>query len=177
MKTRDIIAAIKAVQKAKTKLEKMNETYPRKYKEELEEVGKTVIAQWYATYEPVFYNRDRSLYHAFRVDLRGTDYSVDFDSAYLEHGSLSSLIFENSFMQGYHGGVSSGKGHPQPGMPYWRTPIPSFVDWGRPAIRSFSPYYRMVFEMNKKIKEIDKEKQEEFDKTINKVENALSKLY
>ena len=173
MKTRDIIAAIKSVENAKLKLEKMNKVYPKKYKEELEEVGKSVVAQWYATYDPIFYRRGGSLYHAFKVYLNGLDYGVDFDYRFIGN----EIIFENSFMQGYHGGAIGGEEHPHPGIPYWRTPIPSFTDWGRPAKRSFSPYSRMVSEMNKKIKEIDEEKQREFDNVINRVEKAILKLY
>lgn len=178
MKTRDIIAAINAVKKAKTKLEKMNEKYPKLYKEELEETGKHVIAEWYASYNPIYYNRNRSLYHAFRVNLDGLNYSVDFDAAFIGN----EIIFENSFMEGYHGGARSGvtelgEPHPAPGIPYWKTPIPEFTHWGRPALRSFSPYTRMTAEMNKVIKKIDKEKQQEFDGIIEKASKAIEKLY
>ena len=173
MRTRDIIAAINAIKKAKTKLEKMNEVYPKRYAEELYLIGDDVITRWYSQYDPILYDRSGSLYNAFKVNLNGTDYSVDFDASFLGN----EIIFENSFMQGYHGGAYKGKYHPHPGIPYWRTPIPQFTEWGRPAKRSFSPYTKMVLEMNKKIKEIDNEKQKEFDSVMSKVYKAVERLY
>jgi len=187
MRTRDIISAIKNVKKAKIKIERMNKIYPKRYAEELYLIGDNVITQWYSSYNPIFYNREGRLYKAFKVRLHGTEYSVDFDSSFIGNN----IIFENSFMQGYHGGAYKGTikikdefgkiiktiPHPHPGIPYWLTPFPQFTEWGRPAKRSFSPYTRMVSEMNKKIKEIDDEKQAEFDTIMLKVEKAINRLY
>ena len=178
MRIREIRAAILAIEKAKTKFKKIDEVYPKRYKEELEETGRSVIAEWYATYEPIVYVRNRSLYHAFRVNLDGTRYSVDFEPEFLDND----IIFWNSFMEGYHGGARDGvtglgEPHPSPGTPYWKTPIPEFTHWGRPAMRSFSPYNRMVSEMNKTIKRLDKEKETEIEKIINKVNNVIDRLY
>lgn len=173
MRTRDILSAINNVKKAKVKIEEMNKRYPKKYKEELEMIGDDVITQWYSTYDPIFYNRSGDLYDAFRVNLDGVNYRVDFDSSLMDGNEY---IFENSFMKGYHGGAISGDGHPNPGIPYWRTPHPWYYEWGRPAFRSFSPYNRMINLMNKKIRKLDKEKQDEFDKIIEKVNNSINKL-
>lgn len=178
MRIRDINAAINCVQKAITKIEKLNKLYPQRYKEELEEVGNSVIDQWYETYDPIVYERTGSLYNAFKVTLNGTDYNVSFDSSFIGN----KIIFYNSFMEGYHGGAKSGKTkfgepHPAPGIPYWKTPIPEFTHWGRPAMRSFSPYTRMMSEMKKRIKQIDKEKQDEFDSIMAKVRRAVEKIY
>lgn len=150
----------------------MNEKYPKKYRDELEEIGRSVISEWYATYDPIFYNRQMGLKHAWRVNLHGTNYSVEFGPELMDasHRVGNDYIFENSFMNGYHGGAMHN------GIPYWRTPYPDFVAWGRPALRSFSPYSRMVSEMNRKIKEIDKEKQDEFDQIINKVQKSINRL-
>jgi hypothetical protein len=173
MRTRDIIEVIHVVENAKKKIDKMNEKYPKKYRDELEEIGRSVISEWYATYDPIYYhNRQMGLKHAWKVSLNGTNYSVEFgpelmDSSY--HQSTE-IIFNNAFMDGYHGGSFHN------GIPYWRTPYPDFTEWGRPALRSFSPYSRMVSEMNKKIKEIDKQKQDEFDQIINKVQKSINRL-
>lgn len=172
MRTRDILEVIKTTERAKKRIENMNKKYPQKYKEELEEIGRSVISEWYATYDPIFYNRQMGLKHAWRVVLNGTNYRVDFDPELMDssYDIDNEYIFENSFMNGYHGGAIHN------GIPYWRTPYPEFTAWGRPALRSFSPYSRMVSEMNRKIKEIDKEKQDEFDKEIAKVQRAINRL-
>lgn len=173
MRIRELESAILEIQKAKKSFEEMNKKYPKKYAEELYLVGDNIITEWYSQYDPIFYERSGSLYNAFKVNLNGVNYSVEFDSSFIDGNEL---IFQNSFIEGYHGGAKSGENHPSPGIPYWRTPIPQFTEWGRPAKRSFSPYIRMIQEMNKKIKEIDKEKQEEYDKIIEKVEKKINKL-
>ena len=175
-RVRDILAALRAVEKLEKKLNDMNKKYPLKYKEELERIGDHVITDWYSTYEPIFYNRRGSLYNAFRVNLNGTDYSVEFDYNLLGGDKVNELIFENSFIRGYHGGAADGVGHPNPGVPYWRTPYPLLTNWGRPALRSFSPYTRIVSEMNKKIREIDGDKQDEFNKAVNKVYKIINRF-
>ena len=178
MKTRNIVRAINSVKSAKKKLEKMNRVYPERYKDELEDVGKFVTAKWYASYDRLFYRPIESLFDAFRVNLDGTDYSVEFDSSFMDTGrDNDDYIFENSFMQGYHGGAVSGPGHPSPGIPYWRTPYPALTFWGRPALRSFSPYNRMVSEMKRTIKEIDEDKQAEFDRIVERVNRNINKLF
>ena len=172
MRTRDILRAIKVAENAKRKLDDMNKKYPKRYKEELEEIGKSVISEWYATYDPIYYDRQMGLKHAWKVSLNGMDYRVDFGYELMDtnYHQNTEIVFNNAFMNGYHGGSFNN------GIPYWRTPYPEFTAWGRPALRSFSPYTRMVSEMNRKIKEIDKEKQDEFDKEIEKVQKAINRL-
>lgn len=177
MRTRDIQAVMNKIIWAKKQFEKMNEKYPKKYAEELYLVGDNVITEWYSTYDPIFYNRSGSLYNAFKIDIGKDNGNIEFDSSLM---GGNDIIFENSFMNGYHGGAIKGPGHPNPGIPYWRTPIQPierrFKEWGRPALRSFSPYYRMISKMNKKIKEINKEKQKEYDEISDKVEKLIKKL-
>ena len=173
MRTRDAIAAIKAIDKAINKIEKMNKKYPKMYKDELERVGDHIITEWYSKYDPIFYDRYGGLYNAFVVRLTGTNYSVYFGSSLMKdvYNQSVNWIYKNSFIEGYHGGSRHN------GIPYWRTPYPNYTAWGRPALRSFSPYYRMVKEMNKKIKEIDKLKQDEFDSVLNRVKKSINRLF
>lgn len=179
MKTRDIDRAIIAVKKAQVKIDKMNSIYPKLYYNTLNEIGKHVISQWYASYDPIYYNRQLSMKHAFKVELYGTDYSVVFDSDLINgytHNQDNDYIYDIVFMQGYHGGLTYGDGHPHVGIPYWRTPFPQLNRWGRPAKRSWSPYYEMVNQMNRAIKNIDSKKQKEFDSIINKVQLAINRI-
>lgn len=184
MKTRDIERAINATIKAKSKIEKMNMIYPKLYYNELNEIGKHVISKWYATYEPIYYHRQMSLKHAYDVKLHGTDYSVVFDSSLIssfQHHQDNDYIYQIAFIEGYHGGdtfggESKGSPHPHPGIPYWRTPFPYFTSWGRPAKRSWSPYYEMVNQMNNAIKKLDNKKQKEFDEIIKNVQAAINRI-
>lgn len=172
MKTRDILDAIKTVEKAIKKIDLMNKKYPLIYKEELERVGDHVITDWYSTYDPIIYDRYGGLYKAFTVQLKGTIYSVYFGATLMDNVYHQSVnwIFKNSFIEGYHGGSRHN------GIPYWRTPYPELSNWGKPAKRSFSPYYRMINEMNKKIQEIDKTKQNEYDDVMKKVKKSIYRL-
>lgn len=172
MRRRDIISAIKTTEKAIEKVGKMNEKYPLMYKEELERIGNDVITEWYSKYDPYFYDRYGGLYNAFVVRLQGANYSVYFGASLMNdvYHQSTNWIFKNSFIEGWHGGSRHN------GIPYWRTPHPDYTNWGRPAKRSFSPYYRMISEMEKKIKEIDKAKQKEFDEIVFKVKKAINRL-
>ena len=185
MRIRDIERAIHAVERAQNKLIEFDKKYPIKYKKELERVAERTITQWYNSYlTPIVYDRAESLYHAYKIEIIGTDIHIDFDSSYMDEyvgRDVNSLIYENSFVSGYHGGASSGttkngQSHPHPGIPYWKTPIPKFTNWGRPALRSFSPYYRIKNLMDQKIKEIDKEKDREWQKEIDNIKRCISKL-
>lgn len=179
MKTRNLDRAIASIIKAKGKIEKMNEIYPKLYYDELNEIGKHVISMWYATYDPIYYHRQMSLRNAYLVSLEDTEYSVRFDSSLINaysHHQDNDYIYELTFIQGYHGGDTIGQNHPNKGIPYWRTPFPQLTNWGRPAKKSWSPYYMMVSEMKKKIKEIDKKKQTEFNKVMNKVQKSINRL-
>lgn len=174
MRTRDIISVINNLKKAKAQLEKMNKVYPKRYVEELYLIGDEVITQWYSSYDPFFYDRRGSLYEMFEVKLDGTNYIVKFNNDNL--GGFEEYIYNLTFIEGYHGGARGGENHPKDGVPYWRTPYPFFSRWGRPALRSFSPYYRMVNRMKTKIKEIDTEKQKEYDQIIEKAMKSINKL-
>ena len=178
MRMRDLDRAIKAIEKAQKKIDKMNEKYPKLYQTELDELGKTIIAQWYASYDPIYYQRTRSLYHAFDVSLDGSLLVIDFDREYMDNyisRQYNEWIYENSFENGYHGGAIPKDGS-RGNIPYWRTPYPELTRWGRPAIYSFSPFNRLYKEMTRKIKQITEQKQDEFNKVVAPVERAIRKI-
>lgn len=170
MRIRDIEEVIRVVQDAKQKLEKMNVTYPKKYVSEIDEIAKSVISSWYATYDPIYYDRQMNLKHAYKVGIENeTDWYIEF-GADLMGGEDADIVYENSFIEGYHGGRDKD------GTPYWRTPYPYFTEWGRPAVKSFSPYIKINSQINSKIKEIDTEKQKEFDAIIARVQKSVDRL-
>ena len=190
MRIKEIKQVISVVEDAKKKIEKMNNTYPKKYHDELQEIGLDVVTRWYASYEPFMYERTLGLKKAFDVKLEGTNYRVDFSPDLMDdvYEVEKEYIYENSFVGGYHGGAIDGPGHPNPGIPYWRTSHFynygeatdrtgwRYDGWGRPAKKSPSPYHMMKGRMQKKIKEIDREKQEEFDKIVDRVKKSVNRL-
>lgn len=174
MRRRDIEALIKAIEKGIVKIDKMNKKYPQKYRDEAYMVCDSIITDWYSQYDPIFYNRSGSMYKMFEVKTNGTKLIVDFDGDSLD--GLNKYIYDIAFVGGYHGGADKGANHPRPGIPWWRTPIPEFSEWGRPAKKSFSPYNRMMIELDKKMTEIDKERQSEYDAIVNKIKSVFMRF-
>lgn len=188
MRMRDIDALIKATEKAINGIEQMNKKYPKKYEDAANLVCDHVITQWYDSYNPIIYDREGSLYKMYDVKVKDSKLIVDIDGEGLS--GLGRYLYELTFVEGYHGGAKTGTSyyrspqgtklkafsHPQPGIPYWKTPIPEFYRWGRPALRSFSPYNRIINQLNKAMSEIDEERQSEYNKYINKIKNIIQRL-
>ena len=174
MRIRDIEALIRATEKAITKVNDMNKRYPRKYYNTAYEVCDNTITEWYSSYDPIMYNRRGSLYNMFEVRINGTKLLVDIDGEGL--AGLDEYLYNLTFIRGYHGGADKGEGHPQYGIPYWRKPIPQFTQWGRPAQRNFSPYYRIKTRLDKRLTEVDKERQKEYDNIVSKIQKILNRF-
>lgn len=188
MRIRDIEALISATENAITKVNQMNKKYPQKYYNTAYEVCDTVITKWYSSYSPIIYDRVGSLYDMFKVRINGTKLLVDIDGEGLS--GLSEYLYNLTFVEGYHGGAKSGTSyyrspqgtklmafpHPQPGVPYWKTPIPEFYRWGRPAVRSFSPYYKIRETLDKRLGLIDKERQKEYDAIVEKIRKIINRF-
>lgn len=121
------------------------------------ELFKETIDEFYNDYTPIDggYDRTYSLYNILivnkdkdgRMSTLGFDESAmtTFRSKYI-NGSDDPKdgLYYQVFVQGWHGGADKdnvNNNHPDPGKPYWRTPIPKFDAWGGPAkIADESPY-------------------------------------
>ena len=138
-------------------------------KDQLNDKYRSIISEWYAdiyldSKDPHMYKRNGSLVHAFRVTVKQYDISVEYDSQFMSnytHRVSNDYIFENSFIEGYHGGARYNNKtpdqypHPNPGVPYWKQ-YGNYHEWGAPATRSFSPYERMEEAFPKIISHVDK---------------------
>ena len=189
MRMRDLqracIKAIKQVQKAERDIDNLDRTYIKKYENELNNIGESVITEWYSKYPDRKYNPTGSLYSAFRVVVKGLSFRVDFDSDLMnefKHHQSNEIIFNNSFLAGYHGG-SFGRNCPGGDFseewvdypmdrPYYRTGV-GFPFWGKKAKKSYSPYRLMVKLMNEKIEEIKEDKQKKVDSVIDDVRQSV----
>lgn len=192
MKTRTLKEIVHVLEKAERDLLKMEKDYPVIYEEEFTEIKNSVMTKWYAQYEPFFYDRTGGLKDACKIEFKGSKYTIDFGYEYMDNvyndyknRDIRQYIYENSFVEGYHGGANDAKvgefngmpanPHPSPGVPYYKE-FPTYTFWARPAIRSFSPYYKMYGSMVKKKKELDNERKEKLDKIINRVKRTLNRL-
>lgn len=174
---RELETVISVYNKQFDKMIKVLDEYPIGLAERLDEIGKEVIADWYADYpDPVMYRRQRGMYSAYKISTKGMAVNVEFDSAFMERFSYdvdTEYIFENSFMEGYHGGATSGEKHPNPGVPYWRKPIPYFRYWGKPAVRSFSPYEEMIIRMQDEIDRSEAQLREDLYEIVDRLRRTV----
>lgn len=114
---------------------------------DLKTLFKDAVDNFYTSYNPKYYQRNKSLYDIFVItrDTNGMGFDMEFDPAKMtgfrngykgEDG-----LYQQVFIKGWHGGAGSGPGHPNPGVPYWRTPLNIWTRWGKEAsISSPSPY-------------------------------------
>lgn len=115
------------------------------------------VDAFYQDYDPIRYSRrkDHTLYSVWRddppVDNRGL---IDFDDAkdlldatgsttVMRSGGGAQSLFEQTFMEGWHGGAYTASSeaasgwwpHPNPGIPFWRRPgrrpNGTYHKWGR----------------------------------------------
>lgn len=165
-------SAYRQYKKFKIKLEaaiRFNKQLNIKVEKDLKKICRLGVKNFYDGYYPKYYNRTYDLYHAYKVvvDLDGEcDWEVIYSHEFMKkkHGMRNGVstvgndyIFQNSFMEGVHGGakkISSEKAviwgeHPEPGIPYWREYHPSQIEdgeipwefWGQPAAATYpSPY-------------------------------------
>ena len=128
---------------------KMVDKYNDRIVKDLNRIARLEVWKWYKSYSPYEYTRQRTLYYAFKiVDKKNRMVSIRFGSSlmYPIHRVDQvdrDYIYENSFIRGFHGGAIDGPDHPNPGIPYWRTPKPDYPLWSYPAARSKSPYDRI----------------------------------
>jgi len=139
---------------------------------EYQEWFRNVISEWYADHTPIVYDRQHGLYNIFDIE---RDDDLELTAVYNEkkmHGYRSGFrgdensdsLFRLIFIEGWHGGAKSGDytirytrdgieynaytPHPSPGVPYYREPVPYYTNWGRRAVKSFSPYERIETKLN-----------------------------
>ena len=161
----------KAVDNAIDVISDVIKYYPKTAEYELKKCAYNVIADWYADYPQKSYSRKGDLFHAFKINTNtnGELWEVEFGPEFMEadHHQDNDFIYENSFIEGYHGGsISERMGID---VPRWRTPISYYKHWYLEAPQSFSPYERAKEEMQKKSDELDNEIREIVGKAIKQI--------
>lgn len=165
---------IKVIDKAMSDIEKLQKKYDKKFVEDLEDIGRQIISDFYSSYEPHLYHRKGSLKDVFKVtmskDHRLTyEFNEDFMTA--SHRVSNDYIYDIAFIKGWHGGAPKSDYQWSPADNqdlYYREPAPgkgvkAYTRWGRVAERAESPRDRMVEEMDASIDENLAHMQKEFD--------------
>ncbi|MCR4717534.1 MAG: hypothetical protein K5656_10160 [Lachnospiraceae bacterium] len=134
-------------------------------------IARLEVWKWYKSYSPKEYHRKRTLYHAFKISGGNGKISVRFSHEFMYPIHRvdkidPTYIFENSFLGGFHGGAIDGPDHPNPGVPYWRTPAPDYPEWSCPAAWNMSPYSRIEEKFDEYIQKADKKLTNDFTRKL-----------
>lgn len=125
----------------------------KEVKDELGEVYRQVIDEYYNDYEPDFYVRNHSLYDLIQF----TDNADEMEWSFYPEKATPferdyGTVYQSAFLYGWHGGASGeDHNHQSVSTPHWRTPYPYYGDvarktdhgfyrWGKEAYRSAPPY-------------------------------------
>jgi hypothetical protein len=150
----------------------------------IRKIHETAIDEFYMSYRPMFYKERRgSLYDTLIFERKGNRLRGGFEPSVMKYrdgsGGRENDLYDIVFRKGYHGGAKNDKngGHPNPGIPYWRTPYPKYNKWGKPAeIAEISPLERFKEKINEY--QNNGEYQRDFDNTVGKkVNDAISKFW
>lgn len=131
----------------------------------IHKIFNSVIQDFYSGYSPEYYDRDESLYELLQTEVFEDSLTIWFDPSKmtsLRSGySGEDGLYDQVFRHGWHGGASKGKGHPSPGTPYWRAPVPYYSRWGREApVAAISP----LDDMRRRVSDYEKyEMQDDFN--------------
>ncbi|SFU36149.1 hypothetical protein SAMN02910342_00241 [Butyrivibrio sp. INlla21] len=165
---------IKLIDKTMTNIDKLQTKYDKKFVDDLNDIGRQIISDFYSSYEPHLYHRKGSLKDVFRVTMsKDHVLTYEFSESFLtaSHRVSNEYIYDIAFIKGWHGGApkSSYQWSPVDSQTlYYRDPPPgnggpAYVKWGRVAERTESPRDRMVEEMDASIEQNLYEMQKQLD--------------
>lgn len=159
----------------------INEEYDKKIRDKFDLIATNAIDDYYADYDPIYYDRLGDLYHTYKIIITDYERRIELSHIYMNGGHRASneYIFDTMFVYGYHGGA------PHNGEFYWREPIPYFDSWYPVSVESQglvsdSPYYKIKEETDEYLEEAEAQEQEEVNKEIDKLllraEKAVNKI-
>ena len=156
-----LLNAIEDVSKVEVQI---NTKYRNNAKKDLNQIARIAIDEFYESYDPLIYDRYGSLYDAYKVNVNKDVWEIITDSSFItsSHHQSNSIIYNNVFELGYHGG-STGEGL-NSGIPHWRKPFPFFSEWGEQAVNSIPPKEVIQEKYNQYMDKIPIKLQDEFDK-------------
>lgn len=120
-----------------------------RYEKDLKRIINRAIDNFYSSYHPKYYSRKFSLRYMYKLTPNGASVDMDFggEFTHAHHRLDNEKLFNLTFIEGYHGGapgidekkVEKWGAHPNPGVPYYRTPYPEYTEWGYRAVKSKAP--------------------------------------
>lgn len=174
---RDAMNALRSID------DELNAKYNPKVERKLKYIGNDAVTQFYDSYEPRIYDRSESLFKAYKPIVNEDEWALDVDASYIPssyHGEKNDYIFQNSFLEGFHGGDRNGDNHPNPGEPWWKTPYPIFDHWYIPAAKGPAPMGIIEKEVAECINEMsdafNKDKLKKFMPYIKAIKEARQNL-
>lgn len=137
-----------------------------KVEERVKKMFTDTIDEFYSSYTPDYYDRVESLYNILETTTISNGLSISFNpdnmTSFRNGYSGGDGLYDQVFRKGWHGGAGQGKDHPDPGTPYWRTPVGVYKYWGRPAdvanIPPLDAIKKRVYEYNAHQKQADWDK-------------------
>lgn len=147
----------------------------KKYSDNINDGVRSIIGEWYDSYEPEYYKRQYRLNYVYNtIDLTSFPKKYNFtlkprSNVLYGYRADSDYILDITVMRGYHGGATDGydvmgNPHPNPPTPYYRTGK-NFAYWGRPAVHTWSINDRVQDYFERTISELD-----------NKIYNGIMKI-
>lgn len=186
----DVVNAVNDAKDAFPIIEKKTiQKYNIKVKRELGHICRNAVDLFYSK-DDFSYDRFGDLYNAFKVVVNNNEWSVYYGPEFMKHKhhQKNEIIYNNSFVNGYHGG-SWGKEdingfQPPEGIPYYRGPGKgSFKYWTYPAEETKDqegPYKIMDPQVNEYLDQAIIDRQEEANELaqvyIDKAERAVNRL-
>ena len=153
----------------------------KEIRENLEYIARTAVDMFYEDYMPRMYRRTYDLYNAYKIRVNDKVWEVETNPDFMKntHGGKnkvkSDYIFQNSFVNGYHGGSTYGTDlygtpHPQPGTPYWML----YGRWYKEAAGGrVSPEEYIKTEVEQYLDTVPQKMQNEFDGIIRPLMNDV----
>lgn len=166
---------------------KINDTYDRRIKFNLDLIAQNAIDSFYEDYYPLVYSRQEDLYKTYKIIITQDDRKIDFGPQYMNggHRAGTEYIYNRMFVHGYHGGAPHAGGYywrwPSPGRAY-KMGMPPFYTWYPfsveevGAVMSPSPYELAKKQTDEYLAQQVIEEQAELDKKLNPKAKKLRKM-
>lgn len=150
-----------------------NKKYKEKAEGDLAVIAGKAIDEFYRP-NPNFYSRLGDLYNTYKVIVNDEKWAIDLDWSYMKytHHQDNEIVFKNTIVRGFHGG-SEGEGKVDDGLPWYRTPIPIYDKWSRPAVQTTPPAETIAKNVEEYLDNIASVMQKDFDKKGDKILEPL----
>lgn len=102
--------------------------------DKLSGIAEDAVDEFYK-HDVKYKNRRYDLYNAYKINATDDNWSIDLGPEFMqyEHHQSNEFIYENSFVQGYHGGSFGEDDYSEVDIPFYRGPYGKWTYWTYPA--------------------------------------------